>query len=409
MAGKPYTISEYNHAFPNRFETEMMPVLTAYASLHDTDGLMFYDYNGGSPEDWENDFVDGYFSIHRNNALMGLSPVFAYAYRKKLIDAVEPLTISYNPEYVFGQIPQEDNFGRWGKFMPYDNRIALTQPIRTAGYESVEPQDLSAIPDAETAPYVANNDQIVADPTKGILKVNTPDFVSISGFLDAANIPSAGPLKLSSGSDFGVLGWLSLTDEPLNGSERSLFVLSSKIQNQGMVWDGIQTVHNQWGTTPTEIFPLEVDLELDITADSLRIYPLNPIGAESSWVTYTPASDGKFYLSIDQAESQRLWYGLEAFGIVVGQEELVSNNVDIQVFPNPAHDNIEVSFNLEHPEQIRFRLCDLNGRQVKLLQGKYLMTGQNTIPIALDNLVAGVYVLRIEIGEALYFKKLIIQ
>lgn len=409
IAGKPYTISEYNHAFPNRFETEMIPTLTAYASLHDTDGLMFFEYNGGSPSDWENDFVDNYFSIHRNNALMGLSPVFAYAYRKKLIEAVAPMTVTYSPEYVFEQIPQQDNYGRWGKFMPYDNQIALTQPIRTEGFSSTEIPDFSQLPEVNSSPFIATGGQIIANPNQGILRINSPSFVSISGFLGEGNIPETGSIKINEGNDFGVLAWLSLTDESLAASDRSLLVLSSKTQNQGMTWDGIQTVHNQWGGAPTEIFPLEVDLELDITADSLRLYPLNPVGKEAGWTTFTPNSNGKFYLNIDQSESQSLWYGIEAFGIVVGEEEAIGNSVDLQIFPNPAKENVQVSFSVIESEWVDLSLWDMNGRQVQSFDKIWVPAGELNLPLRLSGLPGGVYILRLEIGRKMHFKKLIIE
>lgn len=409
LAGKPYTISEYNHAFPNRFETEMMPILTAYASLHDTDGLMFFEYNGGSPDDWEHDFVDGYFSIHRNNALMGLSPVFGYAYRKKLIDAVSPVTVEYSPDYVYQQIPQIDNGGRWSKFMPYDNRVALTQPVRTAGYDGTQAPDFSTLPDAGTAPFISVNSNVIADPSSGILQINTPEFVSIAGFLSENDIPATGPLRLRNGNDFGVLGWLSLTGEPLAATDRSVLVVSSRIQNQGMVWDGTQTVHNQWGSAPTEILPLALELELNITADSIHLYPLDPQGAEGTRITYLPETNGQFVITIDQGATQSLWYGLEAFGVVVGQSEPLARSFDWQVFPNPADEEVHVRFELEKSALVRLSLVDLHGRVVQVLGEKHLQSGPYQLSNAIGHLPGGIYLLKLEVGEEVFCKRLAVQ
>ena len=79
FAGKPYTISEYNHAFPNRYQTEGVLFLTAYGAFHGVDGLMFFDYNGG--RDWTTNRIDGFFSLHRNTAMMALMPSCALAFR----------------------------------------------------------------------------------------------------------------------------------------------------------------------------------------------------------------------------------------------------------------------------------------------------------------------------------------
>ena len=42
--GKPFTISEYNHPFPNRYQTEDMLFLAAHACFHGADGIMIFDY-----------------------------------------------------------------------------------------------------------------------------------------------------------------------------------------------------------------------------------------------------------------------------------------------------------------------------------------------------------------------------
>ncbi|UCE07555.1 MAG: carbohydrate binding domain-containing protein, partial [bacterium] len=88
--GKPFTISEYNHAFPNRYQTEGVLFLSSYAAFHDVDGIMFFDYSSES-EDWETDRVNGYFSIHRNTAMMALMPSCAQAYRERLIDPAQQM------------------------------------------------------------------------------------------------------------------------------------------------------------------------------------------------------------------------------------------------------------------------------------------------------------------------------
>ena len=42
VAGKPYIVSEVNHPFPAEYACEGIPILTAYAALHDWDGIFWY-------------------------------------------------------------------------------------------------------------------------------------------------------------------------------------------------------------------------------------------------------------------------------------------------------------------------------------------------------------------------------
>src|SRR3546814_6475315 len=42
--GVPYTISEYNHPFPNQYGAEAQPILRAYGRLQGWDGVFQYTY-----------------------------------------------------------------------------------------------------------------------------------------------------------------------------------------------------------------------------------------------------------------------------------------------------------------------------------------------------------------------------
>ena len=53
VAGKPYTVSETNHPFPNEYACEGIPILAAYALLHDWDGIFFYTFAHSDPREWD--------------------------------------------------------------------------------------------------------------------------------------------------------------------------------------------------------------------------------------------------------------------------------------------------------------------------------------------------------------------
>ncbi|MCK9509853.1 MAG: capsular biosynthesis protein [Pigmentiphaga sp.] len=46
-AAKPFVVSELNHPYPSLPAAEFMPIVAAFASLQDWDGLFFFDYDGG--------------------------------------------------------------------------------------------------------------------------------------------------------------------------------------------------------------------------------------------------------------------------------------------------------------------------------------------------------------------------
>lgn len=408
VEGKPYTISEYNHPFPNRYQTEMMPLLMGYASFHDADGLMFFEYNGGSPSDWEADFVPGFFSMHRNHALMGLSPVFGYAYRNYLLEAASSEVVSLSPEYVYKEIPQFDNGGRWDKLIPYDRTIGLSNTIRS-NYENTEEPNFDDLPATEQTVFNSSTQEMLVDVAEGTMVLNAPNFISMAGFLQNMDGTSAGPIELVEANDFGVFAWMSLSDTLLTDAFSSVMVLSSKIQNAGMIWDGIETVRDDWGMAPTSIFPLNITLKIDVDASHLKIYPLNRVGKESSYFNVLPNNDGTFTLNLNQSTHKTLWFGVEVSqGPVNAQEELLPTRA-LSLFPNPAKDILQVEYQLNTSSAVALEMIDMTGRLVRKKQMANQAIGIHQERFNLEELPAGIYTLKLRVGTGVRTEKFVKQ
>ena len=404
---KPYTISEYNHAFPNRYQTEAMLFIAAYASFHDVDGLMLFDYNGSS-EDWEIDKVNGYFNINRNTAMMALAPSCAFAYRQGMIaKAARLLTLAYAPsDYLL--LPKYDNSSWFGP-SSFPRLLALQHAVRTETYASATPMDFSKLPPAPTNPYVSDTQEIVWD-TNGLLAVHAPQFIGVTGFLQNFAEQTVGSLKLQKASDFGTMTWIALTADVLPKSKLSLLTLSSKLQNSGMVWDGLRTVHERWGQAPTLMYPLTVTAQLHIQADSLRLYPLDVWGREiSGFVTYLPSSSNTFEITLDQNRMRTVWFGVEKFGegvttdVSQNQEELPHKFILEQNHPNPygrppysAH--TQIHFALAQPGRVALKIYDINGREVVTLIDANMQAGRYESVLDSEKLdVSGVYFYRLQV------------
>lgn len=410
---KPYTISEYNHAFPNRYQTEAMLFLSAYASFHDVDGLMFFDYNGSS-DDWETDKVNGYFNLSRNTAMMALAPSCAVAYRQGLIaKAARLLTLAYAPsDYLL--LPKYDN-GNWLGPSGFPRLLALQHAIRVETYSSATPMNFSTLPPAPANPYVSDTQEIIWD-TKGLFSIQAPQFVGVTGFLQNFTGQAVGPLTLQQASDFGTMTWIALTSDSLPKSKLSLLTLSSKLQNSGMVWDGIRTVHDRWGQAPTQMYPLTVTLQLQIQADSLRLYPLDVWGREmSNSVTYLPSQPNTFEITLDQNKMQTVWFGLEKFGegvataVTQNQENPPNEFALEQNYPNPfssrvasGHAETHIRFAIAAAGLVSLKVYDLHGREVAALTDAIMQPGRYDRVLDTRQLPAsGLYFYRLQVSPPL--------
>jgi hypothetical protein len=342
---KPYTISEYDQPFPNRYQTEAPIFLTSYGSLHDVDAFMLYNYNQMSSDDWETDQVNGFFDNQRNSALMALMPSCAYAYRNGMIKKAEQtLTIRYSPtDYLL--LPKKD-YKYWESPGLFPPKIALNHAIRVETFQSTTPMDFLSFPAEPVNPYLSDTKEISWN-TDGLLSINTPQFVAITGLLNLFPNQVIGPVIIKSISDFGTLTWISLSGDSLPRSKTSLMTLSSKIQNTHMIWDGTTTVHDQWGTAPTSIEPLRVTLRLTINANYLCVYPLDSLGRKMKQsMTCIPSQPSIFDITLDQNFMPTLWFGfeaLEAISVLGPNQMFVKNDWNLISLPVSVIDGSRTS------------------------------------------------------------------
>jgi len=403
FSDKPFTVSEYNHGAPNRFRTEMPAAMAAYASFHGTDGLMFFEYNGGLT--WEPDIADNFFSLHRDHSVMALFPSCAWAYRRGLIAPdPAPLTVQYSRAGI-GQLSKQDADGRWGRFTPYDKRLLLNHSIRTTSYRAAQTTNFSMLPAAGQSPFVTSTNEISLDTGKGLLTTATPGFCSITGFLKDAPNTSAGHLTLVQGSEFGSITWVALGDAPLAKSQRSLLTLTSRQQNTGMIWDGTQTVHSNWGSPPTMQQPLTITLRLNVTATSIRLYSLDNLGKESAFKTYQPNAAGLYDITIDQNQSKTLWFGIEAFGPNIVDAQEPGSDFRLTISPNPVHDLLLVQWSEPLPRGATFLLTDAQGRIVRTL----VLEGENKIEVSVRGLPPGMYFAMVQSDGKVWKQQLVVD
>jgi hypothetical protein len=92
----------------------------------------------------------------------------------------------------------------------------------------------------------------------------------------------------------------------------------------------------------------------------------------------------------------------------VGLEELSLNN-RIQIFPNPTHENVYLTFNQNSGEVLTLELTDVMGRQIKTFTHNEAISKQNTINLSLENIHDGIYFLKITGNNTTSITKKIIK
>lgn len=397
--GKPFTVSEYNHAAPNRFRVEMPPAMAAYASLHGADGIMFFEYNGDYT--WEPDVLDGFFSLNRDNSVMALFPSCAAAYRNTFIAAdPNPLVVQYTEEELY-DLAKSDNQGRWSRFVPYPLSLNLEHAVKTGSYRANAGSDFTQLPDPGGSPYTTSGGETMLDTDRGLIQTATEWYCAIAGFLPEASNSVVGAMQLVSATDFGAITWVSITGESLNQANRSLLTVSTVQQNTGMLWDGVTTVHSSWGQAPTLQKPMLLQVQLNIEADSIRVYPLDNKGKENAYYTLLPVAANVFVLTVDQSVDKTLWYGLEAYRGLVSVPDATKTAYTCSLSPNPLGEASFVRVQVEAPEaaNITIWVYDTQGKKVWDMSPQFCPAGKNTFTIHASGWASGAYQLVVQANQ----------
>lgn len=94
LAGKPFTVSEYNHPAPLDSQAECVSMIASFAAAQDWDGVWLYTYSHTS-DSWDREYLNSYFDIDTNPAKWGFMRAGTAIFRHGGIDPLnDSLSVS---------------------------------------------------------------------------------------------------------------------------------------------------------------------------------------------------------------------------------------------------------------------------------------------------------------------------
>ncbi|MHC4807077.1 MAG: carbohydrate binding domain-containing protein, partial [Planctomycetota bacterium] len=85
LAGKPFTVSEYNHPAPLDSQAQCVPMIASFAAAQDWDGVWLYTYSHTS-DSWDREYLNSYFDIDTNPSKWGFMRAGTAIFRHVGID-----------------------------------------------------------------------------------------------------------------------------------------------------------------------------------------------------------------------------------------------------------------------------------------------------------------------------------
>ena len=297
VAGKPYTISEYNHPYPNQYSGEGLPMLAAFGRFQGWNGIFQYTY--AHKADTEPDKLTRYFDMNVHALQLVHSPACSAMFMRGLLrpahgwinspltakQEIEILTQKLTPRALnfstFGlldlsKIPDDkaDEVRSWIKTLPLNTKTALI--ITDDPLEGGEMGTISTTGKDELNWNMEQKDA-------GYFTVNAPDVKVFTGFVREREF-SLDNVKIKPGKtalDYATISLLRLEDggylltatgtmHNTNGEPKKREKVSS--------WDPDDaiTLENKWGDAP--VLCEGIPLELTLPSGVWLVYPLDESG-----------------------------------------------------------------------------------------------------------------------------------
>jgi len=254
FAGKPFVVSEVNHPQPNEYLSEMIPILAAYASFQDWDGIFFYAFEPKLKDEWQPLLADP-FDISEDPVRIAQLPAGALLFlRQDLRPAVAVVQRTYSTEQVDESIrlPESER--------PYFTPgFPLSIPLRHGSrVRCLDCQPTAVVKDNAAGPYLSDTNQLAwyTSPKKGgVVTIDAERSQALVGFV-RANGKATQNLSAEVKNDFCTITLSSMDGKPISRSTRLLLTATAREQNTGARWNDRHTLWAELGAAPTEIEPV---------------------------------------------------------------------------------------------------------------------------------------------------------
>ena len=89
-------------------------------------------------------------------------------------------------------------------------------------------------------------------------------------------------------------------------------------------------------------------------------------------------------------------------------KEVNFENNGFSIYPNPVRDNFTIEFEISKPKQMQISLYNVRGERVRSIYNGFNNNGKNSFIIETDNLLSGVYFIRIDNRDANLTRKILV-
>lgn len=319
---KPYTVSEYNHPFPNQYGAEGQPMLRAYGRLHGWDGVFEYTYNHRLDYQPEKNIY--FFSIIARTDVLAHMPACAAIYlRGDVREANSMVVAGIDRAAAFERLMVSRTIPTTIGACGFDSRLPLIHKtaVDVTGKPGTNPAKVDAIHDDQRV-FVSDTGELtwnIEMPDAGYFTIDTPNTKLFSGFPEGRTI-ALGEVTLSIGKTRLDWATVSLVSRDATGFGESgrpanlLLTATGLCRNQGMtiqqVSDTQIRVPEPWGEAPVCVEGIPAVVTLPADHRTIRCFALNPRGDRKHDVPVQANPPGGAKIVLKPAY-ETVWYEID--------------------------------------------------------------------------------------------------
>jgi len=302
VAGKPFTVSEYDHPAPSHYSAEMFPMIASFAATQDWDGFFQFDYGD---TDWASGKIGGFFMLEQHPAKLAFLPAAALMFRRGDVAPARGAARLSIPATQVEELVAE--------------RVSMGDAWKKAG---VEPCNLLVrrwtVSFTRSGKLCADQtktsgSQIAWDTEAAIYIVDAPAAKAVVGRCTGktTRLDGAEFEVKSNERNFAALTLNAMDGKPIAQSRRLLLAAAGNVENTGMGWNDKHTsVDSHWGQAPTVCEGIAAKIAVATQLKPAKVFALDGSGARAGEVPATLA-DGKLTFEIGP-QFKTLWYEIAA-------------------------------------------------------------------------------------------------
>jgi hypothetical protein len=254
FAGKPYTVTETNHPFPNEWASEGIPIIAAYGSFQDWDAILTYTFEPKRAADWQ-PYVGDPFDISLDPVRMTEFAAGALIFLRGDVSRARDLV-----ERTYSKEQTIDSRRLPATEIPYFTPgFPLALPLE----HGVRIRSLDGPPTVNAA-VASAPDSIVSDTGQlswsgwkakhGVVAIDTDRTQALVGFVKSGK--QLKNLAAEIDNEFASVTLTSLDGKGLSAASKMLLCAGSRVANTEMKWNSEHTKLVNQGGSPSLIEPV---------------------------------------------------------------------------------------------------------------------------------------------------------